>query len=79
MPVAQVHDQSGCRGTPLHHSPGVDAVHAVAGERADAFVGQAEEGSLLVVADAGRLDIGIQIRLQIMMRGISWRLIVYHS
>ena len=53
---------------PRDHPPGVDAVRGCGGERAGAADGGAEEGGLAAVADAGRLDIGVEIAFQIVMR-----------
>jgi hypothetical protein len=64
-----LHDQSGRRGTSLHHAPDIDAVHLLASEFAGASIGRAED-----VADADRLDIGAEIRLEIVGAGSSCRL-----
>jgi hypothetical protein len=55
-------------GAALDHAPGVDPVHGRGGERAGAAGGRAEEGSLARVANAGRLDIGVEIGFEIVMR-----------
>ncbi|MGC1863935.1 MAG: hypothetical protein WA733_23150 [Methylocystis sp.] len=48
-------------GAALDHTPGVDSIHRLVGQRAGAAGGGAEQGSLAGVADAGRLDIGVEI------------------
>ena len=55
-------------GAALDHAPGVDAVHRLVGQRAGAAGGGAEQGSLAAVADSGRLDIGVEIGFEIVMR-----------
>ena len=64
-----MHNQPGGRRAPLNHAPGIDTVHPVAGKHAGAPVGRAEEGPFLVVADPGCLDIGIEIRFEIVVGG----------
>ena len=44
------------------------AVHRLVGQRAGAAGGGAEEGALAVVADAGRLDIGVEIGFELVVR-----------
>jgi hypothetical protein len=64
-------------GAALHHAPGVDAVHGRGGQRAGAADGGAEEGGLAALANAGRLDIGVEIGFQsVMCRAVSncWNL-----
>src|SRR5580704_7756570 len=48
-------------GAALDHAPGVDSVHRFVRQRAGAAGGGAEEGSLAAVADAGRLNIRVDI------------------
>jgi hypothetical protein len=45
-----------------------DAVHRFVGQRAGATDGRTEEGALAAVADADRLDIRVEIGLQIVVR-----------
>ena len=61
-------------GAALDHSPGVDAVHRLFGQRADAAGGGAEQESLAFVADAGGLNVSIKIGFEIVMRGHLGRL-----
>jgi hypothetical protein len=55
-------------GAALDHAPGVNAVHHGCGERASATGCGAEEGGLFFLPDAGRIDVGVQIGLQIVVR-----------
>jgi hypothetical protein len=55
-------------GAALDHAPGVDAVHRVFRQRVGPANSGAEQGGLAVVADAGGLDVGVQVRFEIMMR-----------
>jgi hypothetical protein len=59
-------------GAALDHAPGVDTVHGRGGQRAGAAGGGAEEGGLAAVANTGRLDIGVEIGLQIRCTPQKW-------
>jgi hypothetical protein len=49
------------RRAAFDHAIGVDAVHAARGQRAGAAGGRPEEERLAVVADSGRVDIGVEV------------------
>ena len=66
QPILTSHAQLG--RPPLDHAPGVDAVHRLFRQRAGAASGGAEQGGLAAVAEAGRLDISVEIGLEIVMR-----------
>jgi len=55
-------------GAALDHAPSVDPVHRLFRQRAGAASGGAEQGSLAAVADAGRLDISVEIGFESVMR-----------
>ena len=56
------------RRAALDHAVGIDAVHRFVGEHAAVPHGGAEEGALAAVADAGRVEIRVQIGFERVMR-----------
>src|SRR3954469_12552007 len=79
MPVAR---NDGClRAQPIRLLPhAADScarhrrLHAVASERASAPVGRAEEGTFFIFPDARCFDVGVEIRLEIM---VIWQLVTF--
>jgi hypothetical protein len=61
---------AGVLSAALHHAPGVRLCHRLAGKRRSLrSLGRAKQPSVLVVADSGRRDIGVQLQGERMMAG----------
>ena len=74
MPVAAEgmavgrHTQFGLAHAPLDHAEDIDAVHAVRGEGA-ALGHRAPQRGALLVSDPGRLEVGVEILLGVVVGG----------
>ena len=66
--------EPGLGGAPADHAIGVDAVHRLIAEAAASAECGTEQGALVVVANADRQKVFIDVGLSLWCAGISWGL-----